>query len=428
MRFFIMLLTLTVFCSACKKDTRKQELEADSLFIKGMAHKKNLEFVFAEEALKRALQIDTTIKRTPQVMRTTLELADLDETSGNLSKSIQWLNSAAALTKNADSIRAFKKKEIALLMRGSNYAGALEKLRALGNPSPTDELMSGKIYLALGDVERAQYYFLLAKSSPNTLEVVEAYSELAGIFDGYRLQSKLKDSSDTFLDEIMTVTQTVKSSSQTPKEKFAILYQAAQSMAEFETRKTEAQNLFRQAKSLLASPDWDGGNKDLLGALIEAQLSATDSLRADVLEAAFNTFQKRNYAVGTVYASMLMGLCADYSTERRVEFLRRGLEQYEALLYLTMPYNLSSYLEAGCDALKLMLSQERRYLEAFETTERLRTLRQRDMSLREVLTPTDSTITEQVSELTMLKGELASLGIMRDSLAFSTDEKNREEM
>jgi tetratricopeptide (TPR) repeat protein len=412
--------------SACQKKREKQILEADSLYQKGQMHWAGYEYASALESFHKSYALDTALGRLPQARRTLLSLYDVHERSGNLSEALSLLDVLAKQSVNADSVRFFKKKRVDIFYRSGNTLATLEELRALGNPSPSDELLLGKLHLALGYVDEAQSHFLLAKSAPNPVTAMSACAELAGLFQDYRITTRLKDSSDVFLEELVSIARTASESQKSPRERFEIAFRAALVLAEFSSTTSEARFFFRQAENAVRSSEWNSISRPAYLAMVSLGMASLDTLRSGTLEAAFNTLQKKNNELGKAYASMLMGLCRDYDTDRQIGFLKRGLDGYDDLLYTAPAFKLVMDMDEGCNALIQKLGDDARRLEAFEVSERVRMLRQKKTARIYMPTLPDSVLTSLFRRSLDQMREITFLTMTNDSLAFSENDTLRE--
>ncbi len=399
----------------CKKGERAQR-DLDSLRSKAYAQKANGDLMFAIESFQRLIATDSLRADTYR-----LELLALYEQFGNFRDALFLIDTLLSSRLPADSLSRLREKHLALLALLGETDALKKQLRQRFPLMPDHERLLAEIYLQEKDYERARYHFSLASQSKNAQIAIESLGKLATCFDD-------EPSRDTnhraLLAQHMLNKLTETLLTQPPIEAtFDLLYRSAQLLAEDDAFASIADSLFAEAFKCLTHLNWRGKNPDVLSAWITIERSYLTPPQSQLLEQALLTFRLKDHRLGEAAATLLLGTCADYDPTRRINLLLKALERFEALTYPELPSNINFQLnDITSDLIGLLLQQER-LLEAFEVSERLHTLKQR-FSERQSL---EKPHTPRFKALKQLQRDIFALAIMKDSLAFWTDETQRIE-
>lgn len=401
-------LPLLVATSACKKGERAQR-DLDSLYSKAYSQKAAGEIALAIESFQRLITADSLRATSHR-----FELFALYERVGNFRAALALLDSLPAI----DSLQS--KRILFLSLLGETDA-LKKQLRQKFPLAPYDELLLANLYLQEKDYDRAHYHLAALSQSDNALVAIDALGKLATLFDGYRQNGA--DSSAFFLRKLSNLLSERLRKQPPLQERFQLLYQSALVFSDYDDFAPAADSLFQQALLCLKRSEWRGANPDMLSAWIALERSRIGTPQSQSLEQALLTFRVREHRLGEAFAMLLLGKCPDYATARRMDLLSKSLELFESLSYPELPYAIAAQLDDGInDLLALLLAQER-LLEAFEISERLKTLKQR-------FAPKYAFIKSHLpafEALKRLQGDVAAIVVSKDSLAFLADEAERIE-
>ncbi len=404
-KFLLLGLALAFLLLGCKKGERAQR-ELDSLYSKAYSQKSTGDLTLAIESFQRLLALDTLRATTYR-----LELLTIYEQTGNFRTALALLDSLPPV----DSLQAKRLIFLTLLCE----TDALKKyLRQKFPLTPTDELLLADLYLKEKNDDRAHYHLAAVSQSSNALAAIEALGKLAMLFDGYRQNGA--DSSAFFLRKLSAVL-TKRLREQPPlHEQFELLYRSAEILSDYDDFTADADSLFEQAQKCLKRFSWRGANPDMLSAWITLMRNTIRSPENQSLEQALLTCRIREHRLGEAFATLLLGKCHNYSPSRRINLLTKSLELFEALSYPELPDKISLQLDDAIDELLALLLEQERMLEAFEISERLKTLKQRF-----ALKPETTSLSPDVEELNRLRSDIFALSVARDSLAFLTNDVER---
>ncbi len=396
---------LAIFGLGCKKGERAQR-ELDSLYSKAYFQKANGDLTLAIESFQRLIALDTLRATTYR-----LELLSLYEQTGNFRTALALLDSLPPV----DSLQAKRLTFLALL----GETDALKKyLRKKFPLTPADELLLADLYLKEKDDDRAHYHLAAVSQSSDALAAIEALGKLAMLFDGYRQNGA--DSSAFFLRKLSSVL-TKRLREQPPlHEQFELLYRSAEILSDYDDFTADTDSLFEQAQKCLRRFSWRGANPDMLSAWTTLLRNTLGTPENQSLEKALLTCRIREHRLGEAFATLLLGKCHNYSPSRRINLLTKSLELFEALPYPELPDKISLQLDDAINELLALLLEQERLLEAFEISERLKTLKQR-FALKPLTTP----LSPDFEELNRLRGDIFALSVARDSLAFLTNDVER---
>ncbi len=393
----------------CKKGERAQR-DLDSLRSKALSQKAVGDLALAIESFQRLIELDSLHATAHR-----LDLLAIYERVGNFRATLPLLDSLLLL----DSLQSLQAKRILFLSLLGETDALKKELRRKFPLTPYDELLLADLYLQEKDYDRAQYHFAALSQSDNALVAIDALGRLATLFDGYRQNGV--DSSAFFLRKLSDVLAERLRSEPPLEMRFELLYRSALVCSDFEAFLPLADSLYLQASTCLTNPQWQGGNREALAAWIALEQSAIGTPQSQPLEQALLTFRTKEHRLGEAFATLLLGRCPDYAPSRRVDLLLKSLELFESLAYPELPYNVGAQLDdAVSDLLALLLEQER-LLEAFEISERLKTLKQR-FSPKPMFKPSPA-----LEELKRLQGDVVGLFVAKDSLAFMADDAERIE-
>jgi hypothetical protein len=404
-KFLSLCVVLALLLLGCKKGERAQR-DLDSLYSKAYSQKASGDISLAIESFQRLLALDSLRATTYR-----LELLSLYEQTGNFRTALALLDSLPPI----DSLQA--KRLIFLSLLGET--DALKKyLRKKFPLTPADELLLAELYLKEKEYDRAQFHLAAVSQSSNALAAIEALGKLAMLFDGYRQNGA--DSSTFFLRKLSDML-TERLRKQPPlEERFELLYRSAEILSDYDAFTSDADSLFEQALNCLKQKDWRGATPEMLSAWITLMRNTLGTPENQSLERALLTCRIREHRLGEAFATLLLGKCHNYSPSRRINLLIKSLELFEALPYPELPDKISLQLDDAINELLALLLEQERLLEAFEISERLKTLKQR-FALKPLRTP----LSPDFEELNRLQGDIWAVAIARDSLAFLTNDAER---
>ncbi len=407
----LLLFVLALTMLGCKKSERAQR-DLDSLYSVASSQKATGDFVLAIESFQRLLTLDSLRATTYR-----LELLSLYEQTGNFREALSMLDSLSSV----DSLQSLQTKRPTFLSLLGETDLLKKHLRQKFPLTPYDELLLADLYLQEKEYERAQYHLAAVSQSANTLIAIDALGKLAMLFEGYRQNGT--DSSVFFLRKLSDLLTERLRQSPPLEEQFQLLYRSAHIFSDYDAFTPVADSLYGKALACLHRASWKGGNPEVLSAWITLERSRIGTPQSQALEQALLTFRKKEHTLGEAFATLLLGTCTDYSTSRRIDLLLKSLELFESLSYPDLPYAISDALDKAInDLLALLLAQER-LLEAFEISERIQMLKQRFSPKPTLLKPHSPTF----EELKRLQGEIFAVSVMKDSLAFLSDETARTE-
>ena len=407
MKLLPLVLALAFLLLGCKKGERAQR-DLDSLYSKAYSHKANGDLALAIESFQRLLTLDTLRATTYR-----LELLSLYEHTGNFRTALALLDSLPTV----DSLQA--KRLLFLVLLGET--DVLKKyLRQKFPLTPEDELLLANLYLQEKDDDRAQYHLAAVSQSSNALAAIEALGKLATLFDGYRQNGA--DSSTFFLRKLSSVLTNRLLEQPSLNERFELLYRSAEILSDYDAFTSDADSLFEQALNCLKHKDWRGATPEMLSAWITLARNTLGTPQSQSIEQALLTFRTKEHRLGEAFAMLLLGKCRDYAPSRRIDLLTKSLELFESLAYPELPYKISLQLDEAIDELLALLLEQERLLEAFEISERHKTLKQRF-----TLKPLTKSLSPDFEELKRLRGDIFALFVAKDSLAFLTSDAERLE-
>gem|GEM_PF-4718202 len=405
MKFLPLCVVLALLLLGCKKGERAQR-DLDSLYSKAYSQKASGDISLAIESFQRLLALDSLRATTYR-----LELLSLYEQTGNFRTALALLDSLPPI----DSLQA---KRLTFLTRLGETDALKKYLRQKFPLTPTDELLLADLYLKEKDYERAHYHLAATSQSSNALAAIEALGKLAMLFDGYRQNGA--DSSTFFLRKLSDML-TERLRKQPPlEERFELLYRSAEILSDYDAFTSDADSLFEQALNCLKQKDWRGATPEMLSAWITLMRNALGTPQSQSIEQALLTFRMKEHRLGEAFAMVLLGKCRDYAPSRRIDLLTKSLELFESLTYPELPDKVSLQLDDAINELLALLLEQERLLEAFEISERLKTLKQR-FALKHVTT----SLSPDFEELKRLQGDIFAVSIARDSLAFLTNDAER---
>lgn len=407
-------------CSACTDRQKEQAATADKIFTEAAAAKAAFEYDKALRLFSEAAKIDTVAGRAEAAARCFTEIADVQLRTGALREAQQNLTRVASLTpaEKKSERRRWIKQQIDLHLLLSEPQDAIRKLHSIEPLADNENLQLARIYIALDSVDRAQYFYSLVKNSADVYYQVEGYAGLARIFDGYTVDyATRRDSSAFFLNKIAELQKAAMNDAKMDADqKFRTGRAAAEALSEFEPRLKDASWFMNKTLALVAKST--NPESDMLRTVLAAEVNAMVTLRAENFEKALRVFETRSYALGTAYASTMAGLSADYPAERRIELLQKGIALYSDILYAVPSPKMAADFERGFYKLVDLLCQRARYLEAYETSEKIRMLEQRKLLRGGQLNTADASVAGLIREMQRLEAETAALQCLQDSLAF----------
>lgn len=397
----------------CKKGERAQR-DLDSLRSKALSQKATGDLALAIESFQRLIATDSLNANTYR-----FELLALYEQLGSFRDALCLIDTLLSSALPADSLPRLKEKKIALLAWLGEIDALQKQLRQTFPLTPEHEYLLAEIYLQKKDYERARYHFSLLTQSKNAQIAIESLGKLAICFDDETNSDHNKRLVQKMLDKLAETLPTQPSI----EEKFNLLYRSARILAEHEAFASVADSLFTNALDCLTNPQWRGKNPEMLSAWITIEQSCIKTPRSQPLEQALLTFRLKDHRLGEAAATLLLGKCTDYDPTRRINLLLKALERFEALTYPQLPNHIMFQLDDITNDLLSLLLQQERLLEAFEVSERLKTLKQR-FSARPTFARAH---TSNFKALEQLQRDIFAITVMKDSLAFWADEARRIE-
>ncbi len=413
MKSLLLFFALAFLLLGCQKGERAQR-ELDSLRSKAYAQKASGELVFAIDSFQRLIATDSLRANTYR-----FELLTLYEQLGNFRDALYLIDTLLSSSPPADSLSRLKEKKITLLALLGEIDALQKQLRQTFPLTPEHEYLLAEIYLQKKDYERARYHFSLLTQSQNAHIAIESLGKLATCFD----YEEGSDHSELLVQKMLDKLAEQLPTQSSIEEKFNLLYRSARILAENDAFASVADSLFTNALDYLTNPKWRGKNPDMLSAWITIEQSCITTPQSQPLEQALLTFRLKDHRLGEAAATLLLGKCTDYDPNRRINLLLKALERFEALTYPQLPNNIIFQLDDVSNDLLSLLLQQERLLEAFEVSERLKTLKQR-FSTRLTFTRSH---TSNFKALEQLQRDIFAITVMKDSLAFLADDAQRNE-
>lgn len=410
---------LMLFCAACGGTSEKQLAEADKRFAEGVAAKTIFDYTLALNAFTDAARRDTLLGRWSNAQKGFLESADIEARLGLLREALVHLSFARQFTP-ADAVqdlRFISTESIRLHLLLGEKNEAVARLRSLSPLTESNHIQLATLYAAQDSVDLAERFFLLARNSPKPLIQVQANAGLARLFDGYPTGSKGRDSSEFFLRRIIEIQKSEMAAPPTSDAERTVKYQigvaASEVLAAFDLHRKDASWFMNKTLGLLTKE-----SNETQRAMLSAEAQSLVTLRAESLARSFDLFSRNEFILGMAYTATLQGVSPDALASERIEKLQQGLELYESILYEPPSEKLAADFKNGFYKLIDLLIEQARYLEAYETSERIKMLDQRRVPIEREITLSDSEANKTFQEAKRLRAEMAGLQLLQDSLAF----------
>lgn len=415
-------LVITAALSGCSKERDLKITKAESHFQEGLMFKESFDYNNALKSFQEAAKLDTALRRNDAARRDFLALEDVQDRVGLVNDALSSLETASKLTP-FDSIalkQSIVDRQVKILMELGEWQQAMEKLNALGNLSSKEELRLAELYSTIGDPVRAHPLYQKAVKSANTIDRLNAYAGLAQFLAENPSGKQDYDSSRSIQKAIVEICRTAEKSALPDSGKFEILSTGARVLSQFEPELKNASYFMFKALELLSK---EPENMAWHRAAFEANSYVVR--QAPNLERALNYFKLQDYRSGMAHAYAVLGMDDSYGAEQQIGYLKNGLETCEEFFGFNFPRNVTRDLDAGFYKLVDILLKQARYQEAFEVSERIKMLHQRNLILRKDFGAKRPELQADIVSLRKLYAEIAALQTRKDMAVFLPD-KDKE--
>ncbi|NTV46072.1 MAG: hypothetical protein HGB11_06035 [Chlorobiales bacterium] len=380
--------------------------------------KESFDYHNALKAFQEAAKLDTSLKRNDAARRDFLELEDVQERVGLLNDALSSLAIADSLTPSDSTMlkRNIVERQVTLLREFGEWQQAIDKLNTLGNLSSDEDLQLAELYSKIGDPVRAYPLYQKAVKSSNTIVRLNAYAGLAQFLTENPSGKQDYDSSRAIQKAIAEICRTTEKSALPDSQKFEILSTGPRALSAFEPELKNSSYFMFKAISLLSK---DRQNMEWHQVAFEANSYVVR--RAANLETALNYFKLQDYRSGMAHAYALLGMDDSYGAEQQIGYLKNGLETCEEFFSFNFSRNVTRDLDAGFYKLVDILLKQARYQEAYEVSERIKMLHQRNLVLKKVFVAKQPELQAEILSLRKLYAEIAALQVRKDMAAFLPD-------
>jgi len=410
---------LTVFFAAaiwvagCSGDKKGKIEQADKLYLEAVSFDEQFQYEAALKKFGEAVQLDTALGRSENAREDFFREGCLYARLGFFAESLSAFNLARSytLTQNASTLTDIVRQEAAIAWLTGNSSLALEHIRSLPTPRFADQLQAGDIYFSLDSLNasREAYNAALSSASSN----VEKIKALAGLA---RTAAALGNATeaDKYLLQLISLNKDVMKSDLAAEIKIEAGRIAGAVLASFPAHVKDASWFLNRSLTLLGP----AGGRDVEKALLQIQINAIGPKRANVYEKAMAVFEDKKYEQGLAYAAVLAGFSPDYTPDRRIEVIQKGLDVVRDNFYTVPDAAIQKQLQRAGFELIDLFSRRARYLEAYENLERNRMVAQMAVLSHAGIELQDKDAAAILNDLRRQVGVIGGLQQLQDSLVF----------
>ncbi|NTW49191.1 MAG: hypothetical protein HGB19_05560 [Chlorobiales bacterium] len=420
---FLVPIIIVLMLGACSGERDAKIKKADRRFQEGLMFSEGFDYRNALDAFQEAAKLDTMLSRNEEALRDFLQLEDVQERAGLLNDALLSLAAADSLTPpDSETVkRKIVDRQVEILTELGEWKDAVARQRSLKNLLPNEALRLARLYMKTGETVSAYQFYRKAAASESAVVRIEAYAGLAMFLDENPSGKQDYDSSRTYQKKIVELCKAAEKSSLSDDEKFDILTTGARALSAFEPELKNASFLMFKALGLLGKDR----QAEMLWWHVAFEANSYAVRRVANLEESLNYFKQQDYRIGMAHAYALLGMEGNYGAEQQISYLKNGLEICEEFFIYDLPRNTTRDLEAGFYKLVDVLLKQARYQEAYEVSERIKMLHQRNLILKNGFATKDAGLQAEILSLRKLYAEIAALQVRKDMAAF-LPEKDKE--
>ncbi len=423
----LVIATAVIGIMACQHDYSKEQQKADNFYREAVGYDESFNYIKAIESLESAIALDSAMQRNDSLLRSNALLSNIQLKIGRFQEALSTLEQSLRLI-DSDSLsqkEAILKKQAQVYKKICQSQKAIKLYESCSSLSLEDKVELAELYQKTDNITKAfRLYKTLAAAKDIRLEM-HGYAGLMEIWSRPPVSKPTRESINALVKKIITLAKRLEGSSLHARDKYQIYSQAAYALSRVENQRRNGS--FFMFKALAQAKLT---NDDMLKRKVAFEANALVVRRAQNIEIALNYFKQRNYVEGMVYAYALLGMEKSYSSVQRIEYLKKGLSLYQEYVFQGLPKVVNESIFDGFYQLSALLLKQNRFLEAYEVTEAIKMIEQRQMlnSLNLMAIPTG--FKQDVLELKTYYHIISALQQLKDRTAFlvSEDQKVRRNL
>ena len=422
-----MIATAVIGIMACQHDYSKEQQKADNFYREAVGYDESFNYIKAIESLKSAIALDSAMQRNDSLLRSNVLLSNIQLKIGRFQAALSTLEQSLRLI-DSDSLsqkEATLKKQAQVYKTIHQSQKAIKLYESCSLLSLEDKVELAELYQKTGNTIKAfRLYKTLSAAKDIRLEM-HGYAGLMEIWTRPPVSKPTRENINALVKKIITLAKRLEGSSLHARDKYRIYSQAAYALSRVENQRRNGS--FFMFKALAQAKLT---NDDMLKRKVAFEANALVVRRAQNIEIALNYFKQRNYVEGMVYAYALLGMEKSYSSVQRIEYLKKGLSLYQEYVFQGLPKVVNESIFDGFYQLSALLLKQNRFLEAYEVTEAIKMIEQRQMLNSLNLMAIPAGFKQDVLELKTYYHIISALQQLKDRTAFlvSEDQKVRRNL
>ena len=423
----LVIATAVIGIMACQHDYSKEQQKADNFYREAVGYDESFNYIKAIESLKSAIALDSAMQRNDSLLRSNVLLSNIQLKIGRFQAALSTLEQSLRLI-DSDSLsqkEATQKKQAQVYKTIHQSQKAIKLYESCSLLSLEDKVELAELYQKTGNTIKAfRLYKTLSAAKDIRLEM-HGYAGLMEIWSRPPVSKPTRENINALVKKIITLAKRLEGSSLHARDKYRIYSQAAYALSHVENQRRNGS--FFMFKALAQAKLT---NDDMLKRKVAFEANALVVRRAQNIEIALNYFKQRNYVEGMVYAYALLGMEKSYSSVQRIEYLKKGLSLYQEYVFQGLPKVVNESIFDGFYQLSALLLKQNRFLEAYEVTEAIKMIEQRQMLNSLNLMAIPAGFKQDVLELKTYYHIISALQQLKDRTAFlvSEDQKVRRNL